>query len=45
MSCLVGVAEGVVIVSPWNRQNDQSYLKVHLPNRLTVSLKPSDRFF
>ena len=45
MSCLVGVAEGVLIVSQWNRQNNQNDLKMHFPDRVTIGLKPLDRFF
>ena len=43
MSCLVGVAEGLVIVSPWNRQNNQNDLKMYFPDHVTVGLKPLDR--
>ena len=45
MSCLVGVAEGVLIVSQWNRHNNQNDLKMHFPYHLAVVLKPLDRFF
>ena len=45
MSCLVGVAAGVLIVSQLNRRNNQNDLKMHFPDRVTVALKPSDRFF